>query len=61
MKDEIVPVRQVLMRVCDLCLSGAGGECHSPGCALWLNRGPDLPLRGHPMVEIYESPGGAPQ
>jgi hypothetical protein len=30
--------------MCDLCLAGAGGECHVPGCAFWLNRAPDLPI-----------------
>lgn len=54
-----IGVRHVLIYLCDLCLGGAGGECHVPGCALWLNRAPDLPLRNNPMVEIYESPGGA--
>lgn len=39
-----IGVRHVLIYLCDLCLGGAGGECHVPGCALWLNRAPDLPL-----------------
>lgn len=31
--------------LCDLCLDGAGGECHTPGCIMWLNRAPDLAIR----------------
>lgn len=53
-------LRQVLIWICDACLDGLGGECHTPGCTLWLNRAPDLSLRNNPMVEIFESPGGAP-
>lgn len=49
-----IPVRLVRLWLCDLCLDGAGGECHTPGCALWINRAPDLPLRGNPMVTIPE-------
>lgn len=37
-------LRHVALWLCHQCLSGAGGECHVPGCALWLNRAPDLPL-----------------
>lgn len=31
--------------MCDACLDGEGGECHTPGCVLWINRGPDIPIR----------------
>lgn len=37
-------LRHVSLWLCGLCLSGAGGECHSPGCALYLNRAPDLSI-----------------
>ena len=37
-------LREVTLTLCHLCESGAGGECHSPGCALWMNRAPDVPL-----------------
>jgi len=33
------------VHICDQCLDGAGGECHTPGCILFLNRGPDIPIR----------------
>jgi len=49
---------RVLIYLCDPCLDGAGGECHSPECALFLNRGPDLSLRDNPMVEVFYNPGG---
>ena len=46
-------VRRVIVNLCEMCLNGAGGECHTPGCVLWLNRGPDLAL--HP--ELIEDAG----
>jgi hypothetical protein len=48
---------RVVMTLCSLCVDGAGGECHSPGCALWINRAPDLSLRDNPMVDTID---GAP-
>lgn len=33
------------IRICSACLDGAGGECHTPGCILWINRAPDLAIR----------------
>lgn len=33
------------IRLCSPCIDGAGGECHTPGCLLWICRAPDLPLR----------------
>lgn len=50
--DPEIPVRMVQLWLCDLCLDGAGGECHTPGCSLWINRAPDLSLRNNPMVTI---------
>jgi hypothetical protein len=32
--------------ICSACLDGKGGECHTPGCILWINRCPDLAIRG---------------
>lgn len=46
-------LHRVVVVICDLCLAGAGGECHVPGCILWLNRAPDLPL----LRELYEDIG----
>jgi hypothetical protein len=53
------PVRYVRLWLCDPCLDGAGDECHSPGCALWINRAPDIPLRDNPCVTITDSDEGA--
>lgn len=49
----------VTMPMCDECLDGAGGECHEPGCALFINRAPDLSLRTNPMVELTKAPDHA--
>lgn len=54
MPEQEIPVRLVRLWLCDLCLDGAGGECHTPGCALWINRAPDLSLRNSPMVTILD-------
>lgn len=45
-------VRTVKIDLCDLCIAGKGGECHTPGCALWINRAPDLRIDTHPSFEI---------
>lgn len=37
-------LRRVMLTLCKLCLAGAGGKCHIPGCALYLNRAPDIAL-----------------
>lgn len=36
----------VLLDLCWYCREGGGGECHEPACSLWMNRGPDVPVRG---------------
>lgn len=38
-------LERVTLMLCSLCLEGKGGECHTPGCALWMVSAPDLPLR----------------
>jgi hypothetical protein len=35
---------RVTLVLCGDCLAGVGGECHTPGCALWMNRAPDVPI-----------------
>jgi hypothetical protein len=42
MEDGVV--KRVLLHICGACLRGKGGECHTPGCAFWMNRAPDVPL-----------------
>lgn len=56
--DPEIGVRLVQLYLCDLCLDGAGGQCHTPGCSLWLNRAPDIALRGNPGVTIISEPTG---
>ncbi len=41
-------LHRVTLTLCSLCLLGEGGECHTPGCALWINRAPDIPLTLEP-------------
>ena len=50
--DPKVPsLHKVTLMICDLCLTGAGGLCHSPGCAFWLKSAPDVPLCLMPELE----------
>lgn len=35
-----IAVVGVKVHICVLCLNGAGGECHVPGCAFWMNDAP---------------------
>lgn len=52
-----IPVRLVQLHICDPCLSGAGGECHVPGCAMWMGRPPgDPPLGERPGVTVVTGP-----
>jgi hypothetical protein len=53
---EAVPLYRVTLDLCFLCLGGAGGECHVPGCVLYMNRAPDLPL----SADAIEFVGGQP-
>lgn len=41
--DSLSPV--VLM-VCEPCRKGAGGECHTPGCAFWMEAAPEFKIAG---------------
>lgn len=40
------PLETVTLTLCRECLTGAGGECHMPGCALWMGTAPDVSLIG---------------
>jgi hypothetical protein len=55
--SEDSQVYEVTLWLCALCLDGVGGECHVGGCALFLNRAPDLSLRDNPFVTLID---GAP-
>lgn len=39
-----IAVKRYAIYLCDECVIGAGGECHTAGCAMWINRAPDIPL-----------------
>ncbi len=45
----------MVLRVCESCREGAGGECHEPGCAFWMNRAPDIPLAATGREELIEA------
>jgi hypothetical protein len=49
-------VNRYIVSLCDDCLNGAGGECHTPGCGLWMNRAPDLPIRVEGPVPCADDP-----
>ena len=36
-------LRTVTAQFCEACYRGKGGECHTPGCVLYLSRAPDIP------------------
>lgn len=38
--DLDIKVQSVELWICALCLTGAGGECHVPGCAFWCHDAP---------------------
>ena len=42
--EPTIKVFTVTLDICELCLSGAGGHCHVPGCAFWMKRAPDGPI-----------------
>lgn len=50
-QEEEVALYRVRLTLCTLCLAGAGGQCHTPGCALWINRAPDLSLLDRVLME----------
>ena len=54
MEDETLTT--VVLALCDQCLDGIGGECHTPGCALWMNRSPDVSIHSYctPFVNIID-------
>ena len=40
-----VGLHEVSVFICDPCLDGKGGVCHTPGCLLIRCTGPDIPIR----------------
>jgi hypothetical protein len=45
MHDHGDELRTVTVTICERCIAGEGGECHTPGCLLYMNRAPDVPLQ----------------
>lgn len=41
-RDEWPALCRVRLVLCADCLAGVGGECHTPGCALWMKRAPNI-------------------
>ena len=41
---NIVLLHEVTLTLCALCIAGEGGECHTPGCALYMSQAPDIPI-----------------
>lgn len=50
-QSELNELRPVLL--CGRCRRGMGGECHTPGCALWMNRAPDVPVEPDPLLAAW--------
>lgn len=46
-----ISLHKVTLILCSLCLNGEGGECHTPGCSLWLHRAPDTAIYLTPEPE----------
>jgi hypothetical protein len=44
MDDSWPRLFKVECSMCEDCLDGKGGECHTPGCIFWLHRMDVLPL-----------------
>lgn len=51
--DGFVPLHTVTLTLCELCINGVGGECHSPGCDLWIHRAPDIPILAAQGPSLY--------
>lgn len=49
-----VDLHLVEVVLCAPCMNGEGGECWSPGCALWCNTRPDSSLWDNPAVKRIE-------
>ncbi len=55
-KLDPITLNRIEITLCSLCLEGAGGECHVPGCALFLNRAPELAIDPHFYRSIEANP-----
>ena len=52
-------VATLTLPICSLCLGGAEGECHVPGCVFWMCPAPNAEqaerIRGHAFGEIVKA------
>jgi hypothetical protein len=46
-----ISVHRITLDLCSLCITGAGGQCHTPGCSLWIHAAPDIPVSLSPAPE----------
>lgn len=50
-------LKRIEITVCEACLEGKGGECHTPGCAYFLHAMDILPI--HPAmyetIKVYDA------
>ena len=44
MSYPVVRLINLTISVCTPCLADAGGECHTPGCAFWMQDAPTAEL-----------------
>lgn len=35
----------IACHICNFCLDGVGGECHTPGCLFWMHPAPEISIR----------------
>lgn len=52
--DAEIVLTEVKLTLCSLCLNGMGGQCHVPGCALWMKAAPDVPLWGQVVLAVVD-------
>lgn len=46
-------LKKIKIIICEACLKGQGGECHTPGCALFLHK-VDLPIHLYEVIDEWE-------
>ena len=44
-ENDKIKLEQVACNICNFCLDGVGGECHTPGCLFWMQDAPQISLR----------------
>jgi hypothetical protein len=43
-ESQPLALARVTLVLCTACLHGFGGECHTPGCAMWMSTAPDVEI-----------------